>query len=176
MTLQGQACRLTIHLGEDDQWHHKPLYTEIVHRAHVFGLAGASVFRGRTDKRSLTIWRTKALSYLNLSLISTDQSSAGTGARVGSVDRFALPRATRVSRRLADRPAAGRQQLRHLRGGVIVCTVVFGAPAATLCRCCTGEAVAPSPMRCLRAAPVVILFAVFQRYFVASDLGSRVNG
>ena len=47
MTLQGQACRLTIHLGEDDQWHHKPLYTEIVHRAHVFGLAGASVFRGR---------------------------------------------------------------------------------------------------------------------------------
>src|SRR5215217_1986083 len=104
------------------------------------------------------------------------QSRAGTGARVGSVDRFALPRATRVSRRLADRPAAGRQQLRHLRGGVIVCTVVFGAPAATLCRCCTGEAVAPSPMRCLRAAPVVILFAVFQRYFVASDLGSRVNG
>jgi hypothetical protein len=37
---------LTIFIGEDDQWHHKPLYTEIVHRAHAAGLAGASVFRG----------------------------------------------------------------------------------------------------------------------------------
>ena len=46
MTLQGKACRLTVYVGEDDQWHHKPLYTEIVHRAHAFGLAGASVFRG----------------------------------------------------------------------------------------------------------------------------------
>jgi uncharacterized protein len=46
MTLQGEACRLTIYLGEDDQWHHRPLYTEIVHRAHSFGLAGTSVFRG----------------------------------------------------------------------------------------------------------------------------------
>ena len=46
MTLKGEACRLTIYVGEDDQWHHKPLYTEIVHRAHSFGLAGASVFRG----------------------------------------------------------------------------------------------------------------------------------
>ncbi len=27
-------------------WHHKPLYTEIVHRAHTAGLAGASVLRG----------------------------------------------------------------------------------------------------------------------------------
>jgi PII-like signaling protein len=46
MTLKGEACRLTIYVGADDQWHHKPLYTEIVHRAHSFGLAGASVFRG----------------------------------------------------------------------------------------------------------------------------------
>jgi len=46
MTLQGKARRLTIYVGEDDQWHRKPLYTEIVHRAHAFGLAGASVFRG----------------------------------------------------------------------------------------------------------------------------------
>ncbi|NUO56391.1 MAG: DUF190 domain-containing protein [Hamadaea sp.] len=38
--------RLTILVGEDDQWHHRPLYTEIVHRAHQAGLAGASVFRG----------------------------------------------------------------------------------------------------------------------------------
>jgi uncharacterized protein len=44
--LERAALRLTIFIGEDDQWHHKPLYTEIVHRAHAAGLAGASVFRG----------------------------------------------------------------------------------------------------------------------------------
>jgi hypothetical protein len=46
MSLQGPATRLTILIKEDDQWHHRPLYTEIVHRAHAAGLAGASVFRG----------------------------------------------------------------------------------------------------------------------------------
>ncbi|MFF3985339.1 DUF190 domain-containing protein [Streptomyces sp. NPDC001797] len=44
--LTGRALRLTVYVGEDDIWHHKPLYTEIVHRAHAAGLAGASVFRG----------------------------------------------------------------------------------------------------------------------------------
>jgi PII-like signaling protein len=46
MRLSGPARRLTIFIGEDDRWRHKPLYTEIVHRAHKAGLAGASVFRG----------------------------------------------------------------------------------------------------------------------------------
>jgi uncharacterized protein len=46
MTLRGPATRLTVLIKEDDQWHHRPLYTEIVHRAHQAGLAGASVFRG----------------------------------------------------------------------------------------------------------------------------------
>ena len=46
MTLQGPATRLSIIVKEDDRWHHRPLYTEIVHRAHAAGLAGASVFRG----------------------------------------------------------------------------------------------------------------------------------
>ncbi|MFJ5830050.1 DUF190 domain-containing protein [Streptomyces sp. NPDC093089] len=44
--LTGRALRLTILVGENDTWHHRPLFTEIVHRAHVAGLAGASVFRG----------------------------------------------------------------------------------------------------------------------------------
>lgn len=46
MRLQGPARRLTIFIGESDQWHHKPLYSEIVRRAHRAGLAGASVLRG----------------------------------------------------------------------------------------------------------------------------------
>ncbi|MEU9865052.1 DUF190 domain-containing protein [Streptomyces sp. NPDC047971] len=44
--LAGRALRVTILLGESDTWHHRPLYAEIVHRAHEAGLAGASVFRG----------------------------------------------------------------------------------------------------------------------------------
>ncbi len=46
MRLSGPATRLTVFVGEDDQWHHKPLYAEIVHRARQAGLAGASVLRG----------------------------------------------------------------------------------------------------------------------------------
>jgi uncharacterized protein len=46
MILEGSALRLTIFVGESDQWHHRPLYTEIVHRAHKAGLAGATVLHG----------------------------------------------------------------------------------------------------------------------------------
>jgi len=46
MKIEGPAVRLTVFLGEDDTWHHKPLYHEIVSRAHHAGLAGASVLRG----------------------------------------------------------------------------------------------------------------------------------
>jgi uncharacterized protein len=46
MTLQGPARRITIFIGESDRFRHKPLYAEIVHRAHQSGMAGASVFRG----------------------------------------------------------------------------------------------------------------------------------
>lgn len=40
------AVRMTIHLHGSESWHHRPLAAEIVHRAHQFGLAGASVFHG----------------------------------------------------------------------------------------------------------------------------------
>lgn len=46
MKRSGAAVRLTIMIGEADQWHHRPLFTEIVHRAHAAGLAGATVLKG----------------------------------------------------------------------------------------------------------------------------------
>jgi uncharacterized protein len=44
--LRGPAQRLTVIVGECDTVGHRPIYTEIVHRAHAAGLIGASVFRG----------------------------------------------------------------------------------------------------------------------------------
>jgi PII-like signaling protein len=44
--LSGRALRLTVFVGESDQWHHRPLSSEIVRRARAAGLAGATVFRG----------------------------------------------------------------------------------------------------------------------------------
>lgn len=64
MTLApGPALRLTVLIRENDRWHHRPLYTEIVHRAHASGLAGASVFHGVEGfGRSQTIHTTRMLS------------------------------------------------------------------------------------------------------------------
>ena len=46
MTIEGPAVRLTIFIGADDQHDHQPLSSELVHRAHAAGLAGATVLRG----------------------------------------------------------------------------------------------------------------------------------
>ncbi|MFF5213092.1 DUF190 domain-containing protein [Streptosporangium sp. NPDC000396] len=46
MSLFGRALRLTVFVDDTDTWHHRPMFTEIVHRAHAAGLAGASVFHG----------------------------------------------------------------------------------------------------------------------------------
>ena len=43
---RGQALRLTIFVRTNDQWHHRPLHSEIVHRGAPGRLAGASVFHG----------------------------------------------------------------------------------------------------------------------------------
>ncbi len=44
--LAGPTLRLTVIVGESDRVRHRPLSSEIVHRAHRAGLAGASVFHG----------------------------------------------------------------------------------------------------------------------------------
>jgi uncharacterized protein len=46
MTPPSGSVRLTVLVGEGDLVGHRPVYTEIVHRAHAAGLRGASVFRG----------------------------------------------------------------------------------------------------------------------------------
>ncbi|MCZ4124037.1 DUF190 domain-containing protein [Streptomyces sp. H39-S7] len=47
MTWSTQAAlRLTVLLDDTDTWHHKPVCSEIVHRAHAAGLSGASIFHG----------------------------------------------------------------------------------------------------------------------------------
>ncbi|MFJ2297063.1 DUF190 domain-containing protein [Streptomyces sp. NPDC087894] len=40
------ALRLTVLVDDTDVWHHKPVCSEIVHRAHAAGLSGASIFHG----------------------------------------------------------------------------------------------------------------------------------
>ena len=46
MTISGPAERLTIYIGESDRHRHTALHSEIVHRAHAAGMAGASAWRG----------------------------------------------------------------------------------------------------------------------------------
>ncbi len=44
--LLGRAQRLSVYIDETVQYRHHALYTEIVHRAHARGMAGATVVRG----------------------------------------------------------------------------------------------------------------------------------
>jgi PII-like signaling protein len=46
MKLEGEGFLLRIYLGEQDKWHHLPLYEAIVLKAREMGLAGATVLRG----------------------------------------------------------------------------------------------------------------------------------
>ena len=53
--LMGSALRLMVFVGEDDTWHRRPVYSELVVRAREAGLAGATVIRGMESygRRSL---------------------------------------------------------------------------------------------------------------------------
>lgn len=44
--MSAQRLQLNVLVSEHARFHHHPLYSEIVHRAYKFGIAGASVFRG----------------------------------------------------------------------------------------------------------------------------------
>jgi PII-like signaling protein len=44
--VSGHALRLTVIVGLADQWQHRPVYAEVVRRAHSAGLAGATVVQG----------------------------------------------------------------------------------------------------------------------------------
>ncbi len=46
MRRTGPLQRLTVLVGESDRFGHHPLSTEVLHRAHAAGLAGASLFHG----------------------------------------------------------------------------------------------------------------------------------
>ena len=46
MKLEGDGFLLRIYIGEQDKWHHQPLYEAIVLKARELGLAGATVLRG----------------------------------------------------------------------------------------------------------------------------------
>jgi uncharacterized protein len=44
--LEGEGFLLRIYIGEQDKWHHQPVYEAIVLKARELGLAGATVLRG----------------------------------------------------------------------------------------------------------------------------------
>lgn len=46
MRRHGPEKRLTVHVGESDRRHHKPLHVELVQRARAAGPAGATAVRG----------------------------------------------------------------------------------------------------------------------------------
>jgi uncharacterized protein len=83
MTLQGPARRITIFIGESDRFNHRPLYAEIVHRAHQRGLAGASVFRGIEGFGASSRIHTSRLLSLSedlpmaIIIVDTEQKTAG---------------------------------------------------------------------------------------------------
>jgi PII-like signaling protein len=46
MSNEEPAVRVSIHVGESDRWHHRPLHTALVEALNAAGVAGATVLRG----------------------------------------------------------------------------------------------------------------------------------
>ena len=80
MSLRGPARRITMFVAESDRFHHRPLYAEIVHRAHEAGMAGASVFRGMEGFGSRSLIHTSRLLSLSqdlpLAIVIVDTAEA----------------------------------------------------------------------------------------------------
>ncbi len=100
MRPQGPALRLTIFIGENDQWHHKPLYTEIVHRAHRMGLAGASVIRGIEGYGASSRIHTEAEASEVIGAARYERSETRTNERNGSRSRTLATQAGDIDLRI----------------------------------------------------------------------------
>lgn len=79
MKLRGKAKMLRIHFGEDDKWHHKPLYEAIVMKCRELDIAGASVFRGIEGYGASTLIRKKHLLFssdrpIMVSVVDTEEN------------------------------------------------------------------------------------------------------
>ena len=72
-------------MAESGQSHHRPAYTEIVHRAHAAGLAGASVFKGIEGfGRSNHIHTTRLLSLSEDLPVPSSSSTPSSGSGTSS--------------------------------------------------------------------------------------------
>ena len=138
------ALRLTIFIGDSDRWHHRPLSSEIVHRAHVAGLAGASVFRGVEGFGASSVVHTSRLLSMSddmpMAVIIVDARRQGPR----------LPAAAgRADHRGPGDPGRGHGAAVRRPGAVM--TVAAGVRARRGRRCGRGAAAVPD--RPDRAAP-----------------------
>ncbi len=130
MSPRESARRLTIIIGADDVWRHKPLYNEIVHRAHAAGLAGASVFHGIEGYGATShIHTTRILSLsedLPVAIVIVDDPAGDRG--IPPPARRADHRRARGARRCRGRPLRGAR--RRARGGTDVTVLLIAIGAA----------------------------------------------
>jgi len=68
MDLPEHCQRLTIYLGEEARFEHKPLFEAIVHKAKEAGLAGATVLRGPMGFGEKSVLETTKLLRLSMDL------------------------------------------------------------------------------------------------------------
>ncbi len=89
MKTTGRATRLTVFVDETEVWHGRPLYTEIVRRAHAAGIAGATALRaveGYGSGGRLHTWRLLSLSQQLPIVIIVIDTAARIEAFLGELD------------------------------------------------------------------------------------------